>query len=198
MEKIKLFEDGTKIYSRTHEIESAISAINGPLKNALKSIGFDLTQETFADCISGGERIYNQYMLAVENDVAAVNVPATKKMIRNAAVDAFNEFNDAVASVLRPISKANLKYISIRDGAAVFSDADKTQLIEECTVYISDEEQIKLYRLHLAACKALDEYFQGNLIYDWHHHFQTKDGRFLPERIDYGAVLQRIKSSKMN
>jgi len=198
MEKIKIYQDDTLIHQQAIKIESAIRSINDELKDSLESIGFELTAESYADCLTGASAISQEYKRRLEKDVAKLGTLATIKMFKEAGMAGYEEFDIVRKQIIGEIAPSLLKYITVLNGIAVFTATAKSQLQEDCTTFISEPLQVELYRKHLAACAALNSYFQGVQGLNWANHFVVKDGSFAPEAIDYGVLIGKIKSKQSN
>lgn len=86
-------------------------------------------------------------------------------------------------AVRRKCKRRTLEYMII-EGNCVRVDVDAIK--EDCTKYIYTENEKKAYERHLAACKALNDYFGDSEISFWQVHFRQEKGKFVPN--DYVLI----------
>jgi hypothetical protein len=196
--KVKIGFDLTMKNSLQSQVNNGLASINTELKPALGEIGFELTAETLQDCYSGCKATLRNYFERLDKDLAAIATPSSRAVLQKSAGTAFENFNAIVGKALNKVWVAAREYISVENGFAVLNEESKAKLEDACTIYLSDSEEIELYRLHCAAAEALNAFLQRykspdlNMLYEW------QNGQFAPALLDYYFINQRIKQLKIN
>ena len=191
---------GTQIVNQTRiesEIRNAIIAINAPLREAIESIGFEPSEELLKDCLGGARAITQQYYERLNKELSILTIPSSKVLFEQSAKEGLKKFHTVRRDVVNKC-ELNSKYISFENGFAVFSEESRKQLDEDMGIYISDPEEIELYNLHVEACKALNNFFQGYVSPVWNQMFDFENGRFKPGMINYDVLLTNIKRANEN
>ncbi len=197
--KIKIKVYRPKEYRLLSGANSAVKSINEKLVPALSGIGFDLTSENLKDCLSNGARtIHDSYIGEINRDCARVSLPASKKMLEDAALAEYSKFKSVLTEVLKEITPDAPKYISVAGNKAIVPDGARAAITEDCTQYITTDAEIARYDKYLAAIEAMNALFDGNVISGWEEMFAPSGGKFLPQPLDYGYLNQRINQSKTN
>lgn len=192
---------GTHVVNQTRiesELRNAIIAINAPLREAIESIGFESSEELFKDCLDGGRAITQQYYERLNKELSILTIPSSKVLFEQSAKEGLKKFHTVRQDVVNKYGLNASKYISFENDFAVFSEESRKQLDEDCAVYIVDPEEIELYNLHVEACKALNNFFQGHKSLVWNQMFDFENGRFKPGMINYDVLLTNIKRAKEN
>lgn len=188
---------------RKNEIERkvihVIAAINGSLREAVESVGFEFSEDVVKDCLAGGKEITQAFHERLGKDLSFVSIPTSKKVLEQSAKEGLMKFHDVRKRIEMSANAEIRKYISFKEGVAVFSDEAKELLDKDCGLFITGPEAIKLHRLHEEACEALNAMFQGYQSFVWNHMFSWENGRFVPDqRTNYDVLLLNIKKQKEN
>ena len=197
--KIKIGTRSIRQIQIKSDIRSAIELINAPLREAIENIGFAPSEELLKDCLDGGRQITQDYYERLNKELSILSIPSSKVLFEQSAREGLKKFHAVRQQVVDKCGMGIRKYISFEDEIAVFSDLSEEQLIEDCGIYISDPEEIELYNLHQKACEALNNLFQGHIVYEWYRLFDIdNDKQFKPALANYDVILTKIKRAQEN
>ena len=196
--KVKIGVDVTKQNFLQFQVEDGLVAINTVLTPALNLIGFELTSETLKDCLSGCESIHSEYLTRLAKDLTAISIPSTRSLLDKTAGEAWYDFKATLEKALSKITLSARVYISVENEIAILSNEAKEQLLEDCSIYLTDPEEIDLYNRHCAATEALNSFFQGRKVANWQMLFEWVEGKFIPAQGNYEYMKKQIAQLKAN
>lgn len=196
-ERIRIGTDSMRYAQIKNEISKAVEFVNGPLHSEFDELGIEFSYELVKDVFSGGAEFGKVFNSKLNEDLSFMSIPASKRLIEKSAREGLQKFNNVLSKGKSLFSNSVFEFIAFEDGAVVFSKDGEIRLDVRCGLYLSDPDEINLYRAHQKACDALNEMFGGYISNVWDQLFEFDENRkFKPALANYDALLSKINAKK--
>jgi len=188
MEKFLINENVFHSGGIIDQAANSARAINGRLAPALQAIGFDLSNETLKDCLSGASATRKAYFAAVETDLKTTRTPSIKKQMQDAADEAFEAFERELLLVRREAQ--NYKFLIVENGKCVLTADNEEKIRELSRIYVTEKKEVEAFKIHCEIVKRLNELFGGRIPYRWSSIFQEKENQIIRnDQTDYLKIV---------
>jgi len=169
MERILINERNIQASESRSQAQEAAQVINSRLIPALEAIGQTISDAVLKDCLSGANATKKSYFLSVEADTKGTKTPGIKKQLEDAAIEAWERFEQELTFVRR--EARNASFLTIIDGQCVLTPANEEKLTEAARLYITDPAEIAAYKLHVEIIEKMNQLFKGQTPYRWFNLF---------------------------
>lgn len=121
-----------------------------------------LTTELLGDAILNScAKITSVASQQAQDDVKAIKSPSIRKSMLEGVEGAVLAFKHECFTMLQGENRNLVKYLTVKKGSIEIIPEAKGTIEEQNTYYISDPKEIELYKLHMAACGALNKFMEA-------------------------------------